>query len=188
MNVFDFDNTIYDGESALDFFFFYLRHDPFLLKYAPQVFHALYRYKRGTVTVEKVLNTYGDKVSEYFMSMSDIDTIVCQFWDKHEKNIKPFYREIQREDDLIISGSPEFSLKEICRRIGINHYIGSVLDPETGEFIRFCFKENKVKAFKEIYGNNKIENFYTDSLHDLPLIEISRNAYLVKGSKIKKIK
>jgi flagellar biosynthesis protein FliR len=32
------------------------------------------------------------------------------------------------------------------------------------------------------------ENFYTDSLNDQPLIDISKNAYLVKGNKITKIK
>ncbi len=188
LNVYDFDNTIYDGESAMDFFFFYLKRDPPLVKYMPKVFHALYKYKRGNVSLEEAINNYGDTVSDYFVTMTDIDSIVSDFWDKYEKNIKPFYAEIQKEDDLIISGSPEFSLKEICKRIGVKHYIGSVIDFETGEFKRFCFKENKVKAFNELYKGHEIDDFYTDSLHDLPLIEISKNAYFVKGNKITKIK
>lgn len=188
MNVFDFDNTIYDGESALDFFLYYLKRDPLLVKYAPQVFHALYKYKKGRVSIEQAINAYGEQVGEYFKNMNNVEEVVAEFWDKHEKNIKPFYREIQRDDDLVISGSPEFSLGEICKRLEINRYIGSVIDRETGEFLRFCFRENKVKAFREIYGEIEIENFYTDSLHDMPLIEISKNAYIVKGSKIEKIK
>ena len=47
MNVYDFDNTIYDGESILDFFFFYLKKTPYLVKYIPKVFYALYKYKRS---------------------------------------------------------------------------------------------------------------------------------------------
>ena len=109
LNVFDFEHNL-RGKRNFLFFFSTCGMNPFLLKYAPQVFHALYRYKRGTVTVENAISTYGDKVSEYFKSMSDINTIVCQFWDKHEKNIKPFYREIQREDDLIIR-APRILLK-----------------------------------------------------------------------------
>ena len=31
MNVFDFDNTIYDGESIIDFFFYYCKKDKKLL-------------------------------------------------------------------------------------------------------------------------------------------------------------
>ena len=45
-----------------------------------------------------------------------------------------------------------------------------------------------MKAFFEEYPETEIENFYTDSLNDAPLIEISKNAFLVKGNKITKIK
>ena len=47
---------------------------------------------------------------------------------------------------------------------------------------------NKVALFKEKYGDCEIENFYTDSKNDLPMIKISKNAFLVKDDKIKKIK
>ena len=72
--------------------------------------------------------------------------------------------------------------------LGINQYIGSVIDFETVEFKRFNFKENNVKAFNELYPGHEIDDFYTDSLHDLSLIELSKNAYFVKGNKITKIK
>ena len=38
MNVYDFDNTIYRGESVLHFFFFYIKKTPYLIKYIPKVF------------------------------------------------------------------------------------------------------------------------------------------------------
>ena len=102
--------------------------------------------------------------------------------------IKPFYKSVQSDDDLIISCSPEISLKIICERLGIKHYIGTSIDSKTGEIKRLCFRENKVKAFLSEYPDTEIENFYTDSLNDQPLIDISKNAYLVKGKKITKIK
>ena len=52
MNVYDFDNTIYDGESVLDLFFFYVKKDPYLIRYIPKVFYALAKYKAGKLTVE----------------------------------------------------------------------------------------------------------------------------------------
>ena len=36
MNVYDFDNTIYRGESAVDLFWYYLKQDKSLLRYVPE--------------------------------------------------------------------------------------------------------------------------------------------------------
>lgn len=41
MNVYDFDNTIYRGESAVDLFWYYLKQDKSLLRYVPEVAAAL---------------------------------------------------------------------------------------------------------------------------------------------------
>ena len=51
MNVYDFDNTIYDGESALDFFFDYVKVNPALVKMIPKVLRALALYAGGRVTI-----------------------------------------------------------------------------------------------------------------------------------------
>ncbi len=187
MNVYDFDNTIYDGESVVDFFLFYCKKDKSLLKYIPSVFIALLKYKAGKVTIEQALAKYGKAVGDYYKNNAQINDDMKIFWDEHIKNIKPFYKDIQSDDDLVISGSPEFSLEIICKKLGIKKYIGSIITSE-GVIERLCIREEKVKAFFEEYPNTEIENFYTDSINDTPLIEISKNAYLVKGNKIKKIK
>lgn len=188
MNVFDFDNTIYDGESAIDFFKFYLKRDPSLIKYAPSLMLAIIKYKAGKISIEEALNKYGSKVTDYYVKNGGIGSDAEIFWDEHQKNIKPLYNELRSDDDLVISCSPEFSLSVICRRLGIKAYIGTALDEQTGVITRLCFRENKVKAFREIYGDTEIENFYTDSMNDKPLMDISKNVYLVSGTKIKKIK
>ncbi len=188
MNVFDFDNTIYDGESVMDFFLYYCKKDKSLLKYIPTVMNALIKYKKGAITVEEALSKYGKTVTDYYVKNIGMGDDFKVFWDNNMHKIKPFYKEVQSDDDLIISCSPEISLKIICERLGIKRYIGTVIDSKTGEISRLCFRENKVKAFFEEYPDTEIENFYTDSLNDQPLIDISKNAYLVKGDKITKIK
>lgn len=188
MNVYDFDETIYDGESVLDFFFFYTKRDKSILRYIPRVLWAFAKYKMGKITVEKALSQYAAPVTELFNEKGNIPQEFQAFWDTHMHKIKPFYKDIQSDDDLIISCSPEFSLEIICKRLGIKSYLGTVVDAETGEIKRLCLRENKVKAFFEEYPDTEIENFYTDSLNDQPLIDISKNAYLVKGDKITKIK
>lgn len=189
MNVYDFDNTIYDGESVLHFFFFYIKKTPYLLKYIPKVFHALVKYKAGKVTVEQALTDYAPFVEDYFKNISDLKADSVEFWDKHMKNIKPFYKEIQREDDVIVTASPENTMEEICKRLGIKHCVGSLIDEETGKITRLCMRSRKVPAFFEAFPDAHIDNFYTDSpKNDAPLIEIADHAFHVKGNKIIQIK
>lgn len=189
MNVYDFDNTIYRGESVLHFFFFYIKKTPYLIKYIPKVFYALFKYKAGKITVEKALEEYAPFVEDYFRSITDIKADSVEFWDKHMKNIKPFYKEIQREDDVIVTASPESTMEEICKRLGIKHCVGSIIDEKSGKIKRLCMRSRKVPAFLEAFPEAEIENFYTDSpKNDAPLIELAKNAYQVKGDKIIKIK
>lgn len=189
MNVYDFDNTIYDGESCFDLFKFYVRRRPSLLRYAPQVIFAFARYKMGKVTIEQALGKYGEKVEAFFKSIPDLRADSEVFWDKHMYNIKPFYSEIKRDDDLIITASPEITMKTICDRLGIKNLIGSVIDEESGKITRLCMSTNKTKAFFEAYPDGKIESFYTDSpKNDGPLIDVAQKAFIVKGDKITRIK
>ena len=37
MNVYDFDNTIYDGETLVDFILYYVRTDPRIWRYVPKL-------------------------------------------------------------------------------------------------------------------------------------------------------
>ena len=188
MNVYDFDNTIYKGESVLHFFFFYIKKTPYLLKYIPKVFYALFKYKLGKITVEKALEEYAPFVEDYFGNIKDIRADSVEFWDKHMHNIKPFYKDIQKEDDVIVTASPEVTMEEICKRLGIKHCVGSIIE-DSGKITRLCMRSKKVPAFLEAFPDAEIENFYTDSpKNDAPLIELAKNAYHVKGNKIIKIK
>lgn len=189
MNVYDFDNTIYDGESALDFFFEYVKVNPALVKMIPKVLRALSLYAGGRVTIEDAMKKYAPYVKKYYCEYDKWEEFTERFWDKRMDKIKPFYKKIQRGDDVILTASPELTIGEICRRLGIENYICSHIDDETGQITRLCMRENKIKYFYERYPDAEIENFYTDSIkNDGFFAEKAKNVYLVKGDKITKIK
>lgn len=188
MNVYDFDNTIYRGESAVDLFQYYLKRDKSLLRYAPEVASALLRYKRGKIGIDEALSVYGARVSAYFRTIPDFDADLKHFWDTHMHKIKPFYARLHQPDDVILSASPERVLTEVCRRIGIVHCIGTQMDEETGRITRFCFRENKVGCLLDRFPNAKVDHFYTDSFNDQPIIDLAEHAFLVKGDRIKQLK
>ena len=189
MNVYDFDNTIYGGESTLDLFFFYIKRHPELLRRLPMVLKAFARYRRGEVTIGEMVEKYVPLVEKDALRVFDFENDPAEFWDKHMNKIKPFYKKQQRDDDLIITASPDFNIEEICRRLGIKRYLTSTIDRETGKIGRICVRKNKIRYFFEAYGGETIDNFYTDSIkNDLPLIEAARHAFVVKRNKITQVK
>lgn len=188
MNVYDFDNTIYRGESGVDLFIYYLKKDPKLLKKLPWAVAAVSKYKSTNMTLDDALSNYAYVVEEYAATIEDIHGDVKKFWDENSCKIKSFYLRQRRDDDVILSACVDVVLEEICRRLNIKNFIGSEVDLVNMKLVNFCYRENKVKAFKERYPDAVIENFYTDSLNDQPIIDLAQNAYLVKGDKITKIK
>ncbi len=186
MNVYDFDNTIYKGETVLDFYKFYLKKDISLLKYIPLIFSVLLRYKMRRISLEeleKKASIYSEKNIPHIFKFS-----AKEFWDKHESKIKDFYLKQQRADDVVVSASFSFLLDEICRRLGIRYCLCSEIEPESGKVKRICYRDSKPEIFKENFPNAEIDNFYTDSLNDLPMIMLAKKAYLVKGEKLTEIK
>lgn len=189
MRVFDFDNTIYDGESALDFFIYYLKKFPFqVAKYIPEFTKGVIKYKRGKLSIDEALKSYSSIFKDCCARFDNIPKEIDIFWNKNEHKIKNFYLEMRQPDDVILSASPEVVLNVICKRIGVKNVIGSQLDIERGEIYSICYRENKIGRFREIYPDAVIDEFYTDSFNDRPFMDISENVYFVKKNKIKKIK
>jgi HAD superfamily phosphoserine phosphatase-like hydrolase len=177
MNVYDFDGTIYDGDSSVDFFLYALKQKPSLLRYIPRQAWGFLLY--GMKRISKT------ELKEYFFSfLSGIDTekLTEDFWNQNQYRIYKWYLEQQQPDDIIISASPEFLLKPICQRLGIQHLIASTVDAQSGKFSgENCRGEEKVQRLAKEYHVTRIDNFYSDSHSDLPLAQIANRAFLVKN-------
>ena len=93
----------------------------------------------------------------------------------------------QKPDDMIISASPEFLLKPICEKLGIQHLIASKVDVRTGKFSgENCRGKEKVRRLAAEYGSAYIDQFYSDSHSDLPLAQLADQAFLVKKGSVTK--
>ncbi len=180
MNVYDFDNTIYKGDSTADFYLFCLKRHKKIAALAPSLLKAVIKFyvlKRGTKTDMK-------QVMYRFLTKTDLERDLGDFWESHLRNIKPWYLAQQKDDDVIISASPEFLLTPACRKLGIKNLIASKVDPKTGIYSGInCHGEEKVRLFREQF-DEEIDNFYSDSHSDDPLARISKKAFLVKGDEL----
>ncbi len=180
INVYDFDKTIYDGDSTVDFYKYCLRNYPaIILKWPQIILYAILFFLR---IVSKT--SFKEKMYRFLRDVPDIDKALDEFWKNHKKNIKSWYLEQKRETDLISSASPFFLLEPICRELGVR-LIASRVDSKTGRYTGLNnHGEEKVRNFILDYPNTGINEFYSDSLSDTPMALIAHNSYLVKGSQI----
>ena len=187
MNVYDFDNTIYDGESAVDFFKFCIKRKKSLARLFPLMLIKLVKYKLCLVSGEEIERYIGKYSCELFSAFPDIEKTTEEFWDKNFRKIKHFYLENKRSDDVILSASFGFLLKEPIKRLGIKNVISSEIDLKSGKLVRLCYKEKKVELLKPMLSGEKI-TFFTDSMNDRAMIDFSDSAFLVKGERLIKLK
>ena len=181
MNAYDFDKTIYDGDSTADFYMFCMKKHKSIILLAPSLlcaFCRFYVFRRDTKTEFK-------ETMYRFLTKCNAEKDVAEFWEKNCGKIKDFYIKQKKSDDVIISASPEFLLAPICRKLGIKHLIASKVDSKSGKYSGInCHGKEKVRRFYEEFKNGEIDEFYSDSLSDTPMAEISKKAFLVNGNKI----
>jgi len=139
MNVYDFDDTIFPGDSSIAFYRFCLRRHKKIARRLPkQAIALLKHYVFHTITKTKMKEIF----YEYFRDIPDMETTLLDFWQQNIGKIKPFYLAQKRGDDVIISASPEFFLQPACDALGITHLIASSLDCKTGPHPReYCHGE-----------------------------------------------
>ncbi len=184
MNVYDFDGTVYDGESVFDFYLYSVRKQPKLIKYMFVVTKTLVQYKMCRMPKEKLLYLAKKYAKQYLTEIEDLEGKIKSFWDKNEHKIKPYYLKQQKEDDVILSASINCLLDEIAKRLRISCLICTQMDPETGDILSLCYRETKADLFRKQFPDAKIENFYTDSFNDEPMMQLAKRTYLVKGNDV----
>lgn len=176
MNVYDFDGTIYEGDSTIDFYLFALKRHPALVRYVPRQVAGTVRY-----ALKKINKTQWKEVFYSFLRGIDSKALLADFWEQNRKKIFSWYLSQQQPQDIVISASPEFLLKPICDELGIRHLIASRVDPRTGSYTgENCRGQEKVLRLRQEFGQVQIQCFYSDSESDLPLAQMAEEAYLVK--------
>lgn len=177
---YDFDDTIYNGDSTRDFIFYCLKRQPSLIRFVPRWgWNALLWKVFGL----KSKTQFKEKLYSFFAAIEDIDAYVSDFWQSHLDNIKGWYLQQKREDDIIISASPEFLLRPAIEKLGIQYLIASRVDNKTGKYTgENCWGDEKVKRFTAQMPEATIESFYSDSRSDTPMARLATGkSYLVSG-------
>lgn len=175
MNVYDFDETIYYPNSFADFLIWYSKKHPGVwVNSFPKVLWAAFLFKRGKIPAYLFLR----KAFGLLGTIDDLDTQIERFWDEKEKNISAWYLAQKKNDDLIISASPDCIIGPIAKRLGVK-YVATEYAVEQGVFVNNLMY-GKEKS-KYIIDNDfpVIDNFYSDSLSDTPIALCAEKAHIV---------
>ena len=171
MNTYDFDKTIHRGDSSLAFYFYCLLRRPYIALLWPVQLAAALLYKLRIWDKTRM-----KEVFYLYFRLLDAEAMAKQFWAKRgTSRIFSWYSDTHRDDDIIVSASPEFFLRPICRQLGIGCLIGSVVDPKTGRYSgKNCTDEQKVLRLRELFPNAEFECCYYDSDSDLPMARLAK--------------
>ena len=181
MNIYDFDNTIYDGDSNKDIIKYAFK------KYPGLVFKTLRKtkkinrnYKRGLVEFERVKET----MLSFIFQIENYPKFINDFVDSHMKKIKPWYMARKTENDVIISASYELWIGVFASRLGVKNVIATRTDAEGKILGRNCKGEEKLIRLYEILPAAQVASAYSDDESDVPLLNIAARAYVIKGNKM----
>lgn len=179
MNVYDWDGTIYNGDSTMHFIMYLWEKYPHTRNKIPGVLWKGLLFKLSVIDVENFKGSF----YQIFSTIPNMEEVVDAFTSSHLKNVKKWYFEQQKPDDLVISASPYFLISSFCKKVNITHVMASPVNIHTGKFEgKNCHGEEKVRRFKEMYPDASIDSFYSDSNRDLPLARIAKKPFFVKGN------
>lgn len=182
MNVYDFDDTIYNGDTNKDLIIFGLK------KYPKLVFQSLKsarkmkkNYKIGLVEFERVK----EELLSFIFKIPNYPAFLNQFVDAHMKKIKPWYNARKTEHDVILSASYDLWISLFARRLGVKVVIATKTDSNGKIIGKNCKGEEKVRRLQELLPNVKVSAAYGDSETDRYVLELAESGYVVEGNSLK---
>ena len=177
MNVYDFDETIFTGDSE-DYFFAYLFKKP-------GFFWDQVRYRWYELLFKcKLVSKTKAREAEYSLlrKIDDLDGLLADYWDQHERHMKSWYAAVKRPDDVIASATPRFLMEPIVARLGLTGLVATEMDPRTGKIHgEFAAGPYQVDQFRKQFSLDEIDEFYSDAYSDHFLAEYAKRAYVVHG-------
>lgn len=184
ISIFDFDKTIYPGDSMIDFYLYNVVRNPLLLRFLPgQLWHiAQFGLGREDRTAVKT------NFFRYLKGVRNLPLKVDLFWNKRLNRLQSWYTKKDHSNDVILTASPEFLIAPVAKELGAK-LIATKMDPATGQIIgKNCYGEEKVRRLKAELPDAKVTEAYGDRDSDLPVLRLADKPFLVQRGKVTNLK
>ena len=187
IDVYDFDGTIYDGDSTADFVLFCLRRHPGMIASLPRVAAAALRLAAKKINLTRFKSVLFGEMSRRFSLEAEADA----FWQSEKTRAKlgTWFFNTPRDIPIVIaSASPEFELCHAAKILGVETLIGTRCNMKTGELYgKNCKGAEKIERIREMLGDFEVRAMYTDDAKaDGPLLAIAKEKYIVTHGNVEK--
>lgn len=182
MNIYDFDNTIYNGDTNKDLVIYALKKYPKLVIPCLKKARKLNKdYKNGLIEFERVK----EALFAFIFQINNYPKFLNEFVSSHSKKIKSWYLTRRTEHDVIVSASYDLWINLFARYLGVRVVIATKVDSNGKIIGKNCKGPEKVRRVKEMFPSATITTAYGDSETDKDILELASTAYVVEGNKLK---
>lgn len=190
--VFDFDGTLYAGDSLFDFCLFYYRKKPLRIWFVLLQCFGFLVWKMGVISTTRFKSLFiGFLHSD---SQSEVLRIAQLFWAGNRKfnsNVVDEFSRWKQEGVVlaVVSATPSLFLEPVVSRLGADVLLGTELIPSK---IRYQIHENcrgeiKIKRLTSHFESYALRAAYSDNIDDLPMLKSASLGYFIKRNTITQI-
>ena len=184
--VYDFDKTIYGGETSTDFMRFFLKRNKKYIKRLPYIIKSLFYYNKNLKRSKEIFFKILDNID-----MELLKNEIREFWKQNNKKIFSWISDeikvnkLESDELILISATPSIFLEEISKELGFDKLIATEFVKQKDNFISKiegsnCKGVEKVYRLQEYLENFEIIKFYSDSMSDKPLFDLAKEKYFIK--------
>lgn len=122
----------------------------------------------------------------FLQEVDDVERHIQLFWQKNRHKITfPAASQKPAGARIIISASPEFLLAPLAKELHAKLIIATRVDMHSGRLLsNYCYGHEKVVRFMAEASAAPVRAAYSDSLSDLPMLQLADRAYIVKRHKV----
>ena len=152
-DLYDFDKTVFDGESG-EFWLFCLKRHPSIIRFLPKQAAGLF----GHYVFRKISKKHSKELFYSYLKAIDAEKEAELFWQEKADRMNDWFN--PREHDVktvVCSASPVFQIKPICDRLGVDLLIATRMNTSTGLIEgENCKSTEKVSRLKKLPITNSV--------------------------------
>ncbi len=188
--VFDFDGTLYQKDTMIQFCLFIYQKHPLRLRFAILQVIAALLYAFRIISIEKFKTIFLSYLNG--LDENKVNQALQLFWaerfpNQFHENVYQKLKDIQSQNIscLCISASPDWMIEEACNQLGITHVMGSTVVYENKKWAwKFnCRGKKKIHFLENAYPNAIVIEAYSDNIDDHYLLKKAEKGFRIhKGN------
>ena len=181
MNIYNFNNTLYKKNCGLSFYFFCLKKDFGLIRFAIIQLWAWGMYLLGFWSKIK----FREKFFSFLKGIKNIDPMIDEFWQANESKINKDLLSNKTDNDVILTIEPKFLIQPIADKYDL-WIVASDVDKTNGKHSTLCDCAGKLKELQSANVTD-CQTMYSSTRTDMPLLNMAKQAYIVNKKTITKL-